>query len=703
MDPASNWGEQGGADEAPTRLKLLAGASSRSASTRSRMLEIGFEVPKNGNWHGEEKEGLTGLDGLLEGEVDMEDDDVLVLEEEEEEEQPPEVWRLRTGVNFAPMGKNWFKITLYSQGDFNFVSQGGPWIYRGYPLLVAKVQGERRPSETVLNTVPLWVYVYDMPWNRQKKGTAMLIGGKLGKYLEADLDAEGKSPYDFLRVRVEIPIDRRLQQSITTQYDSRLRCSPVRKFECRQAYGPPQQHPHVRKGLNFSSSDENSTTLGTPTDRRRNSNVVRHTGNHIPTRVDAWDGFEEQEKEGSVEVDNELANKINHMNLPLVRVGEGSGMVKSHKKSAVRTSHSRGTSRGAGRSAEAEKQLPDVIENLIPIAMYPVFPSASYLAGLGSEEMIPPERLRPLLGEVISENQSAFVPGRLITDNALLAFECLHYMEHGAKANNSFCAYKLDLSKAYDRVDWVFLEDVMHKMGFAHQWVRWIMLCVTTVRYSVKLNGALLEAFTPTRGLRQGDPLSPFLFLFIADGLSELLRAEVEAGGITPVKVCRNAPGISHLLFADDTLLFFRAEEGEASRVRQVIENYAASTGQLVNDSKCSIQFSKRCPMELQLRVSEVLNIQKEGFEDKYLGLPTPDGRMNKGKFQMLQEQLAKRILLWNDLSQGGKEIMIKAVAQSLATYIMGVFKLPLSVCDDLTKLVRDFWWVSSNGARKTH
>ena len=86
--------------------------------------------------------------------------------------------------------------------------------------------------------------------------------------------------------------------------------------------------------------------------------------------------------------------------------------------------------------------------------------------------------------------------------------------------------------------------------------------CVTPVRYSVKLNGTLLDSFAPSRGLRQGDPLSPFLFLFVADGLSAILRKRVQDGVIAPVKICRRAPGISHLLFADDTMLFF-----EASRV----------------------------------------------------------------------------------------------------------------------------------------
>ena len=106
-------------------------------------------------------------------------------------------------------------------------------------------------------------------------------------------------------------------------------------------------------------------------------------------------------------------------------------------------------------------------------------------------------RLRPILDDIISPQQSAFIPGWMITDNALLAFECVHFMQNEKREENSLCAYKLDLSKAYDRVDWVFLEQTMQKLGFAHQWVQWIMTCVTSVRYSVKFNGAILDSFVP--------------------------------------------------------------------------------------------------------------------------------------------------------------------------------------------------------------
>jgi hypothetical protein len=284
-------------------------------------------------------------------------------------------------------------------------------------------------------------------------------------------------------------------------------------------------------------------------------------------------------------------------------------------------------------------------------------------------------RLRPILGDLISANQSAFVPGRLITDNAFIAFECLHFMDHNDNVDKNFCAYKLDLSKAYDRVDWGFLRKVMQRMGFAHRWIDWIMECVTTVKYSVKFNGNLLDSFSPSRGLRQGDPLSPFLFLFVADGLSALLQREVQTGAITPIKICRRAPGISHLLFADNSLLFFKAQAHEAVRVRMVLQEYATSTGQLINPSKCSIFFGDSCAQEIREQVKSVLSVEQEAFDSKYLGLPTPHGRMDKGKFESLRSSLAKSLMEWGDnhLTQAAKEVFINLLLK-LSLFILWAF-----------------------------
>jgi hypothetical protein len=120
-------------------------------------------------------------------------------------------------------------------------------------------------------------------------------------------------------------------------------------------------------------------------------------------------------------------------------------------------------------------------------------------------------------------------------------------MEHGTSPNSA-CAYKLDLSIAYDRVDWSFLESTMQKMGFSDRWVQWIMPYVTTVNmiFSQIQRNLVGCIFSYTR-VKAGR-LSPFLFLFVLDGLSALLKHEVDQNSITSIRVCRRVPGISHIL-----------------------------------------------------------------------------------------------------------------------------------------------------------
>ena len=127
-------------------------------------------------------------------------------------------------------------------------------------------------------------------------------------------------------------------------------------------------------------------------------------------------------------------------------------------------------------------------------------------------------------------------------------------------------ALKLDMSKAYDRLEWVFLQRIMEKMGFHSTWIGWILECIKSVTYSVLVNREPKGNIIPTRGIRQGDPLSPYLVLLCSEGLNRLLEHAVESKHIEGVSLCKNGPKISHLFFADDSLVFCQARVGEVEK-----------------------------------------------------------------------------------------------------------------------------------------
>ncbi|XP_062013973.1 uncharacterized protein LOC133730390 [Rosa rugosa] len=314
-------------------------------------------------------------------------------------------------------------------------------------------------------------------------------------------------------------------------------------------------------------------------------------------------------------------------------------------------------------------------------------------------------RLKLLLLDIISPYQSAFVPGRLITDNILVANEIAHFVHNKRDGFDGFMALKLDFSKAYDRMEWLFLRKVMERFGFTRGWIDMVMQCVCSVRFSFFIRGKPRGLVIPSRGLRQGDLLSPYLFLIGAKGFSALLQQKHLLGLLPGVEVCSEAPSVNHLLFADDSMLYAQASLEACYEIQDVIDTYGRASGQLVNFNKSSVVFSKNVQVDVQDEVASFLGVDIVESHEKYLGLPTYVGRKKTATFQYIKDNLAKKLKHWQGklLSGAGKDILIWVVAQALPTYAMSVFQLTKKFCEDLEQMCARFWWGSTEDKRKIH
>ncbi|GMI85140.1 hypothetical protein HRI_002183300 [Hibiscus trionum] len=314
-------------------------------------------------------------------------------------------------------------------------------------------------------------------------------------------------------------------------------------------------------------------------------------------------------------------------------------------------------------------------------------------------------RLCVLLDLCINPTQGAFVPGRHISDNILIAYEVLHSLKNRKAGRNGAFALKLDMSKAYDRVEWPFVRKMMSSLGFSNQWLDLIFRCVSSVSYRIVFNGVPGASFSPSRGLRQGDPLSPYLFLFCAEGLSALINAAKQNGEIKGVKVGRSGVTLTHLFFADDCILFGDTSSTGIQALKHLLLCYERISGQKINFDKSLIYFSSNVNPTDRQDIGNEYGVRISNNPENYLGLPTMVGRNKRGAFASLLDSTNRKVEGWSCrfLSMGGKEVFLKSVLQAIPIYAMQCFLFPLSLCHDLESIYCRFWWRNNGSKRGIH
>lgn len=299
-----------------------------------------------------------------------------------------------------------------------------------------------------------------------------------------------------------------------------------------------------------------------------------------------------------------------------------------------------------------------------------------------------------MLRRLIKSNQGAFLEGRWIADNTIITHEVVHKIKKH-KSKNGLMAVKLDLSKAYDKVAWKFLINILKNLGFSENMCELISHWIFTVRYFILLNEDVVGNIFPKRGIHQGDPLSPFLFLLCAETLSRLLARKEAIGKVHRIKIAWQVRPISHLLYVDDLLFFCRENSAKTNVLAKSFNCYCRWSGQLANKDKSHVWFSKETSQEVKEEIRTILEFKELKKGIIYLGNSLLISRQKVKEFNKLKERVQRRLEGWQNklLPTTGKATLIKSMVQAIPEYSMSTFQIPTSICNQLDTLACRFWW----------
>ncbi|KAI0511115.1 hypothetical protein KFK09_011738 [Dendrobium nobile] len=311
-------------------------------------------------------------------------------------------------------------------------------------------------------------------------------------------------------------------------------------------------------------------------------------------------------------------------------------------------------------------------------------------------------RLANMLPRIISLNQTGFVKGRSISDNVLLAQKLVHDINNKITGGNII--FKLDITKAYDNLDWSFLYKVMELFGFNHNFIMLIKNSVENCFFSIIINGRNHGFFKSSKGLRQGDTISPALFIiaieYLSRGLEDLFAKNVQLRYYT-----KRGFNITHLSFADDFILFTNGAIKNVKMLMKFLTEFQNCSGLAFNSEKSTFIVGKSIKPNRINAIHKGTGFKAKNLPIKYLGTPIFKGKKKNFLFDDIFSIIQKKLANWsaNFLSFGGRLVLIKSVLNSIPIYLFHTLMPSFNICSKMERLINRFFWGSKLNSNAIH
>ncbi|XP_071695782.1 uncharacterized protein [Rutidosis leptorrhynchoides] len=308
-------------------------------------------------------------------------------------------------------------------------------------------------------------------------------------------------------------------------------------------------------------------------------------------------------------------------------------------------------------------------------------------------------RLAMVIHKIIGSEQTAFLKGRNILDSVLIANEIIDELK---RKKQKGLIFKVDFEKAFDCIEWDFLFKTMHFMGFGPKWIGFIRACLWSSSISVLINGSPTKEFSPERGIRQGDPISPFLFIIVAEGLNILVKRALANGHLQGLKIGHDNLNITHLQYADDTIFFGEWNKRNAKYISKLLKCFENISGLKVNFRKSKLYGIGTSTTETE-QMACYMNCSAGHTPFSYLGLPIGVPTSHASSWQPIVEKFDKRLSDWaaKSISFGGRLTTIKSILSSIPLYYFSLFHAPSAILKILESKRRKFFWGGSSNDNK--